>query len=40
MKTFNWGRLSDSEAPSIIIKMGAWQYPDRHGAGGAEGSTF
>jgi hypothetical protein len=25
--TFNWGCLTDSEVQSIIIKVGAWQYP-------------
>jgi hypothetical protein len=37
--TFNLGWLSDSEVQSIIIKVGAWQYPGRHGAGRAESST-
>jgi hypothetical protein len=37
--TFNWGRLIGSEIQPIIIKVGAWQHPDRHGAGGAESST-
>jgi hypothetical protein len=37
--TFNWGWLTDSEVQSIIIKLGAWQHPGRHGAGGAESST-
>jgi hypothetical protein len=37
--TFNWGWLTGSEVQSIIIKVGAWQYPGRHGAGGAESST-
>jgi hypothetical protein len=36
--TFNWGWLTDSEVQSIIIKVDAWQYPGRHGAGGAESS--
>jgi hypothetical protein len=36
--TFNWGWLTGSEVQSIIIKVGAWQYPGRHGAGGAESS--
>jgi hypothetical protein len=36
--TFNWGWLTDSEVQSIIIKVGAWQYPGRHGAGRAESS--
>jgi hypothetical protein len=35
-KTFNWGWLTGSEVQSIIIKVRAWQYPDRHGTGGAE----
>jgi hypothetical protein len=38
--TFNWGWLIGSELQSIIIKEGAWQYPGRHGAGGAESSVF
>jgi hypothetical protein len=25
---------------SIIIKVGAWQYPGRHGPGGAESPTY
>jgi hypothetical protein len=37
-KTFNWGWLTGSEVQSIIIKVGAWQYPGRHGTGGAESS--
>jgi hypothetical protein len=37
IKTFNWGWLTGSEVQSII-KVGAWQYPGRHGAGGAESS--
>jgi hypothetical protein len=36
---FIWGWLSGSEAQSIIIKVGTWQNPGRHGAGGAESST-
>jgi hypothetical protein len=36
---FNWGRLTDSEVQSIIIKAGTWQHPGRHGAGGTESST-
>jgi hypothetical protein len=36
--TFNWGWLTGSEVQSIIMKVGAWQYPGRHGAGGAESS--
>jgi hypothetical protein len=38
--TFNWGWLTGSEVQSIIIKVGAWQYPGRHGTGGAESSTY
>jgi hypothetical protein len=38
--TFNWGWLTDSEVQSIIIKVGTWQYPGRHGTGGAESPTF
>jgi hypothetical protein len=37
--TFNWGWLTGSEVQSIIIKVGAWQHPDRHGSGGAASST-
>jgi hypothetical protein len=37
--TFNWGWLTGSEVQSIIIKVGTWQHPDRHGAEGAESST-
>jgi hypothetical protein len=37
--TFNWVWLTGSEVQSIIIKTGAWQFPGRHGAGGAESST-
>jgi hypothetical protein len=36
---FNWGWLTGSEVQSIIIKVGAWQYPGRHGTGRAESST-
>jgi hypothetical protein len=38
--TFNWGWLTGSEVQSIIIKVGAWQYPGRHGAGRAESSFY
>jgi hypothetical protein len=34
--TFNWGWLTGSEVQSIIIKVGSWQHPGRHGAGEAE----
>jgi hypothetical protein len=37
--TFNWGWLTGSEVQSIIIKVGTWQHPGRHGAGGTESST-
>jgi hypothetical protein len=37
--TLNWGWLTGSEVPSTIIKVGTWQHPGRHGAGGAESST-
>jgi hypothetical protein len=38
--TFNWGWLTGSEVQSIIIKVGIWQRPGRHGAAaGAESST-
>jgi hypothetical protein len=36
--TFIWGWLTGSEVQSIIIKVGAWQHPGRHGAGRAESS--
>jgi hypothetical protein len=32
------GWLTGSEVQSIIIKVGAWQYPGSHGAGGVESS--
>jgi hypothetical protein len=38
--TFNWGWLTGSEVQSIIIKVGSWQCPGRHGAGGAEFYIF
>jgi hypothetical protein len=38
-RTFNWGWFTSSEVQSIIIKVGAWQCPGRHGAGRAESST-
>jgi hypothetical protein len=37
--TFNWDWLTGSEVQSINTKVGAWQHPGRHGAGGAESST-
>jgi hypothetical protein len=37
--TFNWGWFKGSEVQSIIIKVGTWQHPGRHGTGGAESST-
>jgi hypothetical protein len=37
--TFNWDWLTGSKVQSIVIKVGAWQHPGRHGAGGAESST-
>ena len=36
---FNWGWLTGTEVQSIIIKLGTWQHPGRHGVGGAESST-
>ena len=33
--TFNWGWLTGLEVQSIITKVGAWQHPGRHKAGGA-----
>jgi hypothetical protein len=39
VRTFNWGWLRVSEVQFIIIKVGAWQHPGSHGAGGAESST-
>jgi len=38
--TFIWSWLIGSEVQPINIKVGAWQCPGRHGAGGAESSTF
>jgi hypothetical protein len=37
--TLNWGWLTGSKVQSIIIKVGTWQYPSRHGTGIAESST-
>jgi len=37
--TFNYGWLTGSEIQSIIIKVGTWQRPGRHRAGGVKGST-
>jgi len=37
--TFNWGWLTGSEVQLITIKVGTWQHPGRHIAGGAESST-
>ena len=37
--TFYWDWLTGSEVQSIIIKVGAWQYPGRHGTRGGERST-
>jgi hypothetical protein len=34
------GWLRASEIQSIIIKVGSWQHPGRHGASRAESSTF
>jgi hypothetical protein len=40
IRTFKRGWFAGSEVQSIIIKAGIWQHPGRHGAGGAESSTF
>ena len=37
--TFNWGWLTGSEVQFIIIKVGTWQHPGGHGAGGTESYT-
>jgi hypothetical protein len=37
--TFNWSWLTGPEVLSIIIKVGEWQYPGKHGTGRAESST-
>jgi hypothetical protein len=34
----NWGWLTGLEVQSIIIKVGTWQHPGRHGAGEDESS--
>jgi len=39
MTAFIWGWLRGSEVHSIIIKVGAWQYPGRYSARGAESSA-
>jgi hypothetical protein len=36
---FNWGWLTGSEVLSIIITLGTWHHPHRHGTGGGESST-
>jgi hypothetical protein len=36
--TFNWSCLTGSEVQSIIIKVGAWQSSEKHGAVLAESS--
>jgi hypothetical protein len=36
--TFHWGWLTGSEVQSLIIKVGTWQHPSRHGTGEAESS--
>jgi hypothetical protein len=36
--TFNCGWLTGLEIRSIIIKVGAWQHPGRHGAEGVKSS--
>jgi hypothetical protein len=38
--TYVWAWLTGSEVQSIINMVGAWQRLGRHGAGGAESSTF
>jgi hypothetical protein len=40
MRTFNWGCFTSSEVQSIIIKLGAWQHPGKHGAGEAESTML
>jgi hypothetical protein len=40
MTTFNWGWITSSEVQIIIIKVGSWQHPGRHGVGGTENSIF
>jgi hypothetical protein len=37
--TFNRVWLTGSEVKSIIIKVGTWQHPGRHGTEGSESST-
>ena len=34
--TFNWGGFTVSEVQPIMLKVGTWQHPGRHGVGGAE----
>jgi hypothetical protein len=36
--TFKWSWLTGSEFQSIIIKVGSWQYPSKHGTNRAESS--
>jgi hypothetical protein len=40
IRTFNWGWFTGSEVQSIIIKVGTWQHPGRHGAGRAKSFSF
>ena len=35
----NWGWFTGSEVQFIVIKVGEWQYPGKHGDGGNESST-
>ena len=39
IRTFDWDRLRGSEVQYIIIRVGIWQHPGRHGTGGPESST-
>jgi hypothetical protein len=36
--TFTWDWLTGLEVQSIVIKVGTWQHPGRHGAERAESS--
>jgi hypothetical protein len=37
--TFNWGWLQVKKFGPLLSRQEAWQYPGRHGVGGAESST-
>jgi hypothetical protein len=38
MTAFNCGWLTGSKVQPIILKLGTWQHPGRHGTGEVESS--